>query len=79
VGRPSRTGVVRWQLKAATGPAAALRAPVPATSAPETPLAQQPALQAPWWVPSAPAVDAGLPGPRWGCGRWWSPLPEAAP
>ena len=100
-GRPSRSGVVQWRVRGPTGPAAALQAPVPATSAPQTPLAQQapprapappappaptggppqhaqPAQQLPWWVPSAPAVDAGLPGPRWGCGRWWSPLPEAA-
>jgi hypothetical protein len=38
-GKPDRSGIVRWCLRGATGPAAALQAPVPATSAPETPLA----------------------------------------
>ena len=38
-GKPDRSGIVRWCLRGATGPAAALQAPVPATSVPETPLA----------------------------------------
>jgi hypothetical protein len=94
VGRPSRTGVVRWQLKAATGPAAALQAPVPASHAPAPPPARQPAQrdpappaqqalpeppQHPWWHMPATPADLGLPGPRWGCGRWWAPAAESAP
>ena len=54
-GRPNRAGVVRWQLKAATAPGAALQAPVPVTSVPAPP----PAQQAP--QPAPPATTTTVP------------------
>ena len=102
VGKPDRTGVVRWRLRGATAPVAARRAPVPAAHAPAPsggpPLARQAPQPAPepppppqppqspppppqrsWWHLPATAADAGLPGPRWGCGAWWSPDAGSAP
>ena len=66
-GRPSRTGVVRWQLKAATGSAAALQAPVPASHAPAPPPARQPAQR----DPAPPASPAPLPPTTAPPTPWW--------
>jgi hypothetical protein len=88
VGKPDRTGVVRWRLRGAAAPVAARQAPGSATSVPAPPTAQQapqpvpeppPPPQRSWWHMSATAPDSGLPGPRWGCGTWWMPEPETAP
>ena len=76
VGRPSRTGVVRWQLKAATGPSAALQAPEPVTSAPAPPPPQQApqrALASP--APLPPAPFPPRPQPPW----WHMPATEVDP
>jgi hypothetical protein len=41
VGKPDRTGVVRWRLRGAAAPVAARQAPAPAARAPAPPQAQQ--------------------------------------
>ncbi len=92
-GKPDRTGVVRWRLRGAAVPVAALQAPVPAThasaaagpgGAPPRPRGSggqppAPLPQHPWWHMPATVADGGLPAPRRACWVWWAPDPGSAP
>jgi hypothetical protein len=63
-GKPDRSGVVRWRLRGATGPVAALQAPVPATRTPASPLAQQAPVGGLQRDPAPPAQQAPVGGPQ---------------
>ncbi len=58
------------------------QAPQPAPESPpppQPPQAPPPPPERSWWHMPATAADAGLPGPRWGCGAWWMPDAGSAP
>ncbi len=74
-GKPDRAGVVRWRLRGAAVPVAALRAPVPATRPPVPPQAQQAPQPAPEPLPPPQPPQAPPPPPE---RSWWHmPAPAA--
>ena len=74
-GKPDRSGVVRWRLRGATGPVAALQAPVPATRTPASSLAQQAPVGGLQRDPAPPAQQAPVGDPQQ---PWWHPPAPAA-
>jgi hypothetical protein len=74
-GKPDRSGVVRWRLRGAASPVAALQAPAPAARPPAPPQAQQVPQPAPEPLPPPQPPQAPPRPPE---RSWWHPPAPAA-